>query len=92
MATVDIADVRTHLELNVGSLSSLPASHPLMRSRTQTLAPLALFQACVPIMSKGGKFIFMSSGASVIDRTIDKTDAAYGVSKVRLLSITIPTG
>lgn len=48
----------------------------------QVLGALALFQACVPRMSKGGKFIFMSSGASPIDRIPDKEDAGYGITKV----------
>lgn len=43
---------------------------------------LALFQACLPLMPKGGKFVFMSSGASPIDRVPDKTDVAYGITKV----------
>jgi hypothetical protein len=33
-------------------------------------------------MPKGAKFIFMSSGASIIDRIPDKTDAGYGITKV----------
>jgi norsolorinic acid ketoreductase len=44
---------------------------------------LALFQACVSRMSKGAKFVFMSSGASPIDRVPDKEDAGYGITKVR---------
>jgi norsolorinic acid ketoreductase len=35
-------------------------------------------------MSKGGKFIFMSSGASPIDRIPDKEDAGYGITKVSI--------
>lgn len=48
----------------------------------QVLGFLALFQACLPLMPKGGKFVFMSSGASPIDRVPDKTDVAYGITKV----------
>ncbi|WWD17809.1 hypothetical protein CI109_102251 [Kwoniella shandongensis] len=49
--------------------------------RINVLAPLALYQACVPVMPKGSKFIWMSSGASIIDRIPDKKDAAYGITK-----------
>jgi norsolorinic acid ketoreductase len=49
--------------------------------KINTVASLALFQACLPLIPKGGKFIFMSSGASVLDRVPDKTDACYGVTK-----------
>ena len=47
------------------------------------LGALVFFQACVPLMQPGGKFIFMSSGASIIDRVPDKKDATYGITKVR---------
>ncbi|WWC66329.1 uncharacterized protein I206_100230 [Kwoniella pini CBS 10737] len=49
--------------------------------RINVLAPLALFQACVPLMPEGSKFIWMSSGASIIDRIPDKLDAGYGITK-----------
>ncbi|KAK6905795.1 hypothetical protein L486_06857 [Kwoniella mangroviensis CBS 10435] len=49
--------------------------------RINVLAPLALFQACVPLMPEGSKFVWMSSGASIIDRVPDKLDAGYGITK-----------
>ena len=32
-------------------------------------------------MKPGAKFIFMSSGASILDRIPDKTDVCYGITK-----------
>ncbi|WWD09495.1 hypothetical protein V865_007619 [Kwoniella europaea PYCC6329] len=49
--------------------------------RINVLAPLALYQACVPLMPEGSKFVWMSSGASIIDRVPDKLDAGYGITK-----------
>jgi len=49
--------------------------------KINTLGALAFFQACVPLMAPGAKFIWMSSGASIIDRVPDKKDMAYGVTK-----------
>ncbi|WWC58663.1 uncharacterized protein I303_101207 [Kwoniella dejecticola CBS 10117] len=49
--------------------------------RINVLAPLALWQACVPLMSEGSKFVWMSSGASIMDRVPDKLDAGYGITK-----------
>lgn len=46
------------------------------------LGALTFFQAVRPLLPDGGKFIFMSSGASIIDRVPDKIDAAYGITKV----------
>ncbi|ORY31032.1 hypothetical protein BCR39DRAFT_527952 [Naematelia encephala] len=52
--------------------------------RINVLGTLKVFQACVPLMPKGAKFIFMSSGASIIDRVPDKTDATYGITKCNI--------
>ncbi|WWC99774.1 hypothetical protein V866_006679 [Kwoniella sp. B9012] len=49
--------------------------------RINVLGPLALYQACVPLMPEGSKFVWMSSGASIIDRVPDKLDAGYGITK-----------
>ncbi|CAD6583859.1 MAG: hypothetical protein TREMPRED_003670 [Tremellales sp. Tagirdzhanova-0007] len=49
--------------------------------RVNVLGSLLLFQATVPLIPEGGKFIFMSSGASIIDRIPDKSDMAYGITK-----------
>jgi len=49
--------------------------------RVNVLGSLLLFQATVPLMPPGGKFIWMSSGASIIDRVPDKRDAGYGITK-----------
>ncbi|KAL7423805.1 hypothetical protein Q5752_001389 [Cryptotrichosporon argae] len=49
--------------------------------RVNVLGALLTFQAAVPLMKPGGKFIFMSSGAGVIARVPDKNDVAYGISK-----------
>ena len=48
----------------------------------QVLGFLTFFQATVPLMQKGGKFVFMSSGAAVLDRIPDKNDVTYGITKV----------
>lgn len=40
-------------------------------------------------MPDGGKFVFMSSGASVIDRVPDKMDTGYGITKVHSASRTV---
>lgn len=56
---------------------------------------MALFQALVPVIPNGGKFVWMSSGASIIDRVPDKTDAGYGITKVSCestIGIELPEG
>ncbi|WVF70546.1 hypothetical protein IAT40_005337 [Kwoniella sp. CBS 6097] len=64
-----------------GALSEVDLGNFEEHWRINVLAPLALFQACVPLIPKGGKFIWMSSGASIIDRVPDKLDAGYGITK-----------
>ncbi|WRT64231.1 uncharacterized protein IL334_001160 [Kwoniella shivajii] len=64
-----------------GALSEVDLSSFEEHWRINVLAPLALYQACVPLMPEGCKFVWMSSGASIIDRVPDKTDAGYGITK-----------
>ncbi|WVR05951.1 hypothetical protein IAU60_002978 [Kwoniella sp. DSM 27419] len=64
-----------------GALSEVDLGQFEEHWRINVLAPLALYQACVPLIPEGGKFVWMSSGASIIDRVPDKTDAGYGITK-----------
>ncbi|WWC86341.1 uncharacterized protein L201_001214 [Kwoniella dendrophila CBS 6074] len=64
-----------------GALKEVDLSSFEEHWRINVLAPLALFQACVPLIKENGKFIWMSSGASIIDRVPDKLDAGYGITK-----------
>ncbi|KAK8865993.1 hypothetical protein IAR55_001144 [Kwoniella newhampshirensis] len=64
-----------------GALSEVDLGSFEEHWRINVLAPLALYQACVPLMPEGSKFIWMSSGASIIDRVPDKLDAGYGITK-----------
>lgn len=48
----------------------------------QVLGYLAFFQACVPLMQPGGKFIFLSSGSATIDQVPRGYEVTYGISKV----------
>jgi NAD(P)-dependent dehydrogenase (short-subunit alcohol dehydrogenase family) len=49
---------------------------------SKVLGYLAFFQACVPLMQKGGKFIFISSGSATIDQVPRGYEVTYGISKV----------
>lgn len=51
---------------------------------TQVLGYLAFFQATVPLMQAGGKFIFLSSGSATVDQVPRGYEVTYGISKVRL--------
>jgi len=88
-------NVGLHLwaQLPQATTDCYPDSHPNARSLqkrsadpSQVLGTLVLFQATIPLIPSGGMFIFMSSGASVIDRVPDKNDVAYGTTKVCILN------
>ena len=49
----------------------------------QVLGFLAFFQAMRPLIPKGGKFIFISSGSATIDQVPRGYEVTYGISKVR---------
>ncbi|RSH92077.1 hypothetical protein EHS25_008489 [Saitozyma podzolica] len=78
---LDIVIANAAIMHDFASLATIPLEDFEQMWRVNTLGSLALFQACVPLMPKGAKFIFMSSGASIIDRIPDKTDAGYGITK-----------
>ncbi|KAK6910017.1 hypothetical protein I204_04935 [Kwoniella mangroviensis CBS 8886] len=49
--------------------------------RVNVLGFLAVFQATVPLIRKGGKFIFISSGSATIDQVPRGYEVTYGISK-----------
>ncbi|WWC67119.1 uncharacterized protein I206_101026 [Kwoniella pini CBS 10737] len=49
--------------------------------RVNVLGFLAFFQAAVPYVKKGGKFIFISSGSATIDQVPRGYEVTYGISK-----------
>nr|XP_018260963.1 uncharacterized protein I303_06680 [Kwoniella dejecticola CBS 10117]OBR83121.1 hypothetical protein I303_06680 [Kwoniella dejecticola CBS 10117] len=44
---------------------------------------LLFFQACIPLLQPGSKFVFISSSAAMLDRIPDKQNVCYGITKAR---------
>lgn len=49
--------------------------------KINVVGALALFQACLPLLPKGGKFVWMSSGAGVVSREKASINPTYGSTK-----------
>nr|XP_019013348.1 uncharacterized protein I206_01414 [Kwoniella pini CBS 10737]OCF52129.1 hypothetical protein I206_01414 [Kwoniella pini CBS 10737] len=50
--------------------------------RVNVKGNLLFFQACRPLLRAGSKFVFISSGAGVLDRVPDRQNVCYGITKI----------